>query len=697
MKGYGHRIFKIFFFVIFAFVSFTLISYAWSTDTYTYNQELMGKSRKSYFAGGIGTSENPFIISDPVHMFNFSYLQNEGIFDTVPSNWPTNGFYEYNFKLGEIIGEETSTDTFGNIIPIVQPTVIDFATDPFNQTLPPAGTEDHPFNCVFEGNNSVIKNYIIDGNYYSGIELQDIGTFGYVGVDAVIQNLYIKNPTILSNPSSTYDRSGYHIHNDDNQNIATGYLAGHVEGDETTSPTLLDIYIATNPETISSTTYKTTLSSSNSYAENRTQYGFIGYTAANLGEIPGGPQDQMYNFDLNAQDTEDFLIYALQNYGSWYVNNTTTLLSNVLTYRPGISSGEMMMAAGYSLSTIQISQTQFGTTYNMYNYVTEQALQATPSVDVRIGSVDYGYYNIENINLAGQLVLGYDSSSGVREFIFTTAPTFSPLTSGTFNPRNYPNVIILYVKPTTDPNDLGQITYTYVGAQGIVLLNPAQIALGSSGTSHTLTTSESYCAVVKDPQTGELTVVNPANETPDYYVFMIAAKNGNTRIQDLYFQYTPVEVTTDALSSISNMAFIYDVADGDDVYASGEFQGDPIAIGTILSSAGVPDPAQENNNLTYFNFSYELNNLQQMVVDMSKLSYDVNNSYFDYSLNFSNVNVASSFISIFIVNIHNDNIYLNLNGTAYNTVPYTNDIIIVTIEYNGSSNYISQVDTTDYS
>lgn len=683
--------------MVFALVSFTIISYAWSTDTYTYNQDLMGKSRKSYFAGGIGTSENPFIISDPVHMFNFSYLQNEGIFDTVPTNWPTNGFDEYNFKLGEIIGEETFTDTFGNIIPIVEPTVIDFSTDPFNQTLPPAGTDDHPFIGVFEGNNSVIKNYIIDGNYYSGIELQDIGTFGYVGTAAVIQNLYIKNPTILSNPTLTYDRSGYHAHNDGNQNIATGYLAGHVEGDETTAPTLMDIYIATNPETISSTTYNTKLSSYDSHAENRSQYGFIGYTAANLGEIPGGPQDQMYNFDLNALDTENFLIYALQNYGSWYVNNSAVTLSTILEYRPGISSGEFIMDPGYSLSTIEIASTQFGTYYNMYDYVTEQALQGTPSVDVRIGSVDLGFYNTENIDLAGQLVLGYDSSSGIREFIFTTAPTFTSLSYGaTFNPVSYPNVVILYVKPTTDPLDLGSITYTYVGAQGIVMLNPAQIPLGSSGTSHTLQASESYCAVEKNDTTGVLTVVDDSLVTPDYYVFMIAAKNGNTRIQDIYFQYTPVQINTDALSSISNMAFVYDVADGDDVYASGEFQGNPITIGTILSSDGVPDPSQENNNLTYFNFSYELNQYQQIDVDMSKLSYDVHNSYFDYSLNFSNVNVASSFISIFIVNIHNDNIYINLNGTLYNATPYTNDIIIVTIEFNGSTNYISQVDVTDY-
>lgn len=687
--------------LIFLMLSYAVINYAWTDNTYQYNIDIIGKSRKTYFAGGVGTSENPFIISEPVHMYNLGYLQNEGIFDAVPSNWTTYGFTQYYFKVGEITGYQALPDTFGNQIPIVIPTAINFASD-YYQTIPPVGTEDHPFIGVFEGNNSVLANYIVDSNFYTGVELQDVGTFGYVGINTTIQNLFIKNPTILSNPSAAYDRSAYHVHNDNKKNVATGIVAGHIAGDELTSPNINNIYIATNGYTDTipdpDVDYNAMISHSTNNAGNRTQYGFVGYTESNLGEIPGGPQDLKYNFDLNALDTEEFLIFAKQNYGSWYVNNTTTLLSSIITYKPGVSSGEVELAASYTLSTLKISQTQNGTTYNMYDYITG----LYPAY--RIGSESTGYYNIENIDLAGRLVLGYDSSTGIREFIFSTAPVFSPLTSGTFIPKNYPNVIILYVKPSTDPNDLGQITYTYVGAQGIVLLNPNQITLGASGTSHTLKTSESYVAVQKDPNTGVLNVVNPAVTTPDYYVFMIAAKNGNTRIQDIYFQYTPVDVNTDALSSIASMAFIYDVADGDDTYASGEFIGLPIPIGTILSSDGTPDPAQENNNITYFNYSYELTGAQHLDLVTKKLSYDVHNSYFDYELDFMNVSVDGTFISIFIVNIHHDNIYFKLGQNYIDADPltpgvidpFTYDILIVTIDLDGSNNLQATVDFIDY-
>jgi hypothetical protein len=97
-----------------------------------------GFTASSYFAGGDGSAEKPYIINQPIHLYNLAWLQYLGYF-----NLSENSAYKQTyFVLGSDV-DMTSTGTE-------------------NWTLPPIGTSDNPFIGNFDGKGYTISNLVVD-------------------------------------------------------------------------------------------------------------------------------------------------------------------------------------------------------------------------------------------------------------------------------------------------------------------------------------------------------------------------------------------------------------------------------------------------------------------------------------------------------------------------------------------------------
>ncbi len=605
------------FLALLTIISLAKITYGWITNFYAYDQEVLGKSGNVYFAGGDGSSSDPFIISEPNHFYNLSYLQDIGAFDN----------NQYYFKVAD---PDTGL-----------PITIDFSDSSYvatYRTIYPIGTDANAFIGVFDGNDSTLANFFVNGSGY-----QDIGVFGYVGSNASISDLFLQNVTIISNPSLSDDTSGYHTHNDGEINVATGYVAGHVcDGSSLSNIFVID----------------STITSLSSTADNRTQYGLVGYNESDSGIVKGGPEDVGYSFDLNANNAYAALTTALAQYGSYYVNGTgDTYLTDAvpapgipskLLYIEGIALGHNVPVT-YSLSTLKISAIA-NDPDPVYLY-DQMVADGNP-----IGTEEGHTYNRDNIDLVG--LTTFAGSVGAYYFAIDAYARniLTPTEGMTFNATDYPCAILLYVKPMADPNNLGDITATYTGGGDVAYyvgspgLAPTITAFNASGVAFTLMASDAFCAVQKDEVTETLTVTYT---DPDYYVFLLGVTNGQAKVSDISFVYTPPMLNIDSLSALDNIDFINDESD---------VTGLPPETPYVFS---------------YVNFGYELIETQGLSVNTAR--------QLDGSFVISIVSSISdaSAITFNVINLDNYTITLVANGAQIYTG--SNDLIEASISMSGSS------------
>lgn len=118
-----------------ALIVATLItaSYAWFINGDFIHPEVSGSSAAAYFAGGNGTKEKPYQITNKRHMYNLAWLQYLGKF-----NETVNGTVDQKY--------------------FVLNNDIDMKADNKEIILPPIGTEENPFLGSFDGNNNIISN-----------------------------------------------------------------------------------------------------------------------------------------------------------------------------------------------------------------------------------------------------------------------------------------------------------------------------------------------------------------------------------------------------------------------------------------------------------------------------------------------------------------------------------------------------------
>lgn len=205
------RVLLNFFAIIITFIIMIDPTFAW----FTLNNEIKinsgeGYTATSYFGGGNGSEEKPYIIDNQIHFYNLAWLQYLGYFNVPNSN---NIYTQYYFKLTNNL-------------------------DMSNHVLPPIGTINHPFIGNFEGNNKEISNLSVSnvlskGNVekkplvvtsLTGVNI--VGLFGVIGEIGTsltatynsniiaVSNLYLSNVSISSQLSSTL----------------IGMIAGYVNG-----------------------------------------------------------------------------------------------------------------------------------------------------------------------------------------------------------------------------------------------------------------------------------------------------------------------------------------------------------------------------------------------------------------------------------------------------------------------------------
>jgi len=559
--------------IIVLFIVTFSVAYSWIIHLYNIENPTIGKIN-SHFAGGDGlTPGTAYKITMPEHFYNLAYLQNSGYFN-----------------------KENVTFYFEIPLPITE---IDF-TNSYFQTIPPIGTYTYPFVSIFNGNNSVLKSYIVDG-----VAMQDIGTFGCLGSNALISNLILDSPTIISEPAIDIDTTNFHPHKDLEKNISTGYIAGHV----TSGASLSNVFVV-SPNIISKL---------NAFS-NRSQYGLIGFSEENNGIIPGGPREK-YSFTLNAPEAADKIYRAVTHpdLADYYVYDdeipgiTSIPLSTAIT---ATSSTAVTINNPYTLSTLKIASATNPVPVYFYDM-----LASLPSVGP-IGTGDQIYVK-ENIDLVGTSTF---SSGNLDVFILDfSVPSINDQNGNPnlFNPSDYSSGVLLYVKPTNNLANLGTLNtitsnqsanLTFkTGWSGGIYQGGALSAGTVSFTSPLIMNASSAFTAVKVNESGQMTVVDTTIEMPDYYVFLMGVdSNGKLKVNSINFNYNPA-VDQTSLSDITGVDFI-----------------DPSEITTLQQ--GTP------HTPSYVNFGYDITANQKLYIATKKnlevfefyLSYEITDSSFFY-------------------------------------------------------------------
>lgn len=137
------RIFRSLAALLIIVISFSAISFAWlaSGKYLNFPSSFGGSATPAYFAGGDGSKDNPFRITNAVHLYNLAWLQYLGYFNR------REGFNNDR--------DQTYFALDGNI-------------DMRGRAIPPIGTEEYPFIGQFDGNGHKVTNLTISNKKGTG-------------------------------------------------------------------------------------------------------------------------------------------------------------------------------------------------------------------------------------------------------------------------------------------------------------------------------------------------------------------------------------------------------------------------------------------------------------------------------------------------------------------------------------------------
>lgn len=228
------RIFRSLAALLIIVISFSAISFAWlaSGKYLNFPSSFGGSATPAYFAGGDGSKDNPFRITNAVHLYNLAWLQYLGYFNRREGF--NNDRDQTYFELGKDV-------------------------DMRGRAIPPIGTEEYPFIGKFNGNGKTVKNLTIsnkkgtgdlvysptNANFSSGNmlcrvndstktqEIEIVGMFGVTGnynkyldtyantykglnkADVNVSNFYVDKIHVRSNSAKTL------------AGLAAGYIGGN--------------------------------------------------------------------------------------------------------------------------------------------------------------------------------------------------------------------------------------------------------------------------------------------------------------------------------------------------------------------------------------------------------------------------------------------------------------------------------------
>ncbi len=230
---------------------------AWFRDTVELAPDVVtGAVQGAYYAGGDGSSGNPFQIHDPIHLYNLAWLQYFGTYNKFTSNTLTSQTYF----------------------------VVTADLDMTGWTLPPIGTEDCPFLGKFDGGGHTITGLTSTNEFDigSGIKTpqkftgfgvtyhqpQIVGFFGVVGKLPGETYTY----TSANNQMINYTLNGTKVESRTSQTligIAAGYVNATMNGVKVTGAATIDVNGASASTAVDAA----------NITENLSDYGLVGYTA----------------------------------------------------------------------------------------------------------------------------------------------------------------------------------------------------------------------------------------------------------------------------------------------------------------------------------------------------------------------------------------------------------------------------------
>ena len=516
-------------------IMITTLTYAWFANNQLYVIDTVGATKEQYFAKGSGTEFDPFVINKPEHLYSLSKLHEMGLMQQ-----------KYYFTVAD-----SSTGA---------PVTIDFndSTLPSQyQTLfKPIGDHIYPFIGHFDGNQSIIKNVKINGSLK-----QDIGFFGLIGEDAVVINFFLDKPIIYSNPLSTDSRLGFHEHGVSNSDsYATGFIAGHV----LTSAVLEKVYVI-----------EPTIDSGTNQYYNGSKFGLIGNTSDNASSEDGGLSNAYY-FELTAQWLHFVITKALQlDAATPLFVQTGQRLGTVLSINSNgqaVITGDSINNNFYTLSTLKVSYSSSfsnpvflydlllelgyisptqGANYNKKNLdivggTTVDSIGNTMSFGVSYNVFRTPYYNeIFNARLLKNTIVLYVRATGEPNLGQMTA-----LFGSNAELRYIPGFVA----------DSNQVTgYRYVENRSWNNKNQLLPYPGGSGATVPIHIGSAFAAV-KEEANGDYRVINPNLVIPDYYVYVLGISNSNvSSITSVSFRYVPA--SSDEFSALYDVDIINNVGE----------------------------------------------------------------------------------------------------------------------------------------
>lgn len=134
---------------------------------------------RNYYHSGSGDIDDPYIITRPSHLYNLARLQNRGIY-------PEKKY----FQIGLVDEDHPSPvciDDSGHFVKY-----LDMTSYCSSRKLPPIGSEGTPFCSTIDGSGIPIIGLKVEGNP------EDVGVFGYVDPNGVVENMIFKDLEVKS-------------------------------------------------------------------------------------------------------------------------------------------------------------------------------------------------------------------------------------------------------------------------------------------------------------------------------------------------------------------------------------------------------------------------------------------------------------------------------------------------------------------
>ena len=301
-----------------------------------------------------GSANNPYVITRPVHYYNLVRLHEGGEY-----GFDNNTYFEFGKQFGKPSsvphGQQTTEYPYlfydyndngviqeGEYTPYLN---MEYYSG--SLALAPIGSARHPFEGHIIGHNLTVQNLHIDGSGYS-----DVGIFGYVASNAVVNELYFDSPSINAG-GAVGDAPGSIGHAAHRSHVYVGYLAGHVYNPNVFYNVYLNNCVIYNDR-------------NNTYEMINT-YGYFGHTDEPLESTS---DSSSYTSQLVASNAYDALAYTYSTgYSNPLARRYTSETSPGKTFSNAVSSSNEVYTIGqdgnsgtkpYSLSSIGYSSGDAG-------------------------------------------------------------------------------------------------------------------------------------------------------------------------------------------------------------------------------------------------------------------------------------------------------------------------------------------------